>query len=67
MDNFYMNIIEKIDLLNLSKLTVLEISDLITLSQLVNKAAHSSLRRKALKDGSSLKDFLKEARAFERA
>ena len=67
MDNFHMKVKEKIDLLNLAELSVPLISDLLTLSQLVNNTAHSSLRRKALKDGSSLKDFLKEARAFERA
>jgi hypothetical protein len=51
----------------MEKLNVAEIIELITLSQLVNHCTNRSLRTKALKDGLSLKDFLKNARAYETA
>ena len=41
--------------------------ELLTLSQLVNNYSITALRKKALKDGLKLRDFLDNARAYERA
>ena len=67
MDNFYMRVKEKIDLLNLTELSKDEIIDLITAAQLINNTAIPSLWTKALKDSLSLADLLKTARAYEKA
>ena len=67
MDTFYMRVKVTMEPLELSKLTVAELIELITLSQLVNNTSNNSLRKKALKDGLSLKHFIDCARAHERA
>jgi hypothetical protein len=67
IDNLHMRVREKIAFLDMERLSVTEIIELITLSQLVNHCTRRALRTKALTDGLSLKDFLKNARAYERA
>lgn len=67
MDTFYMRVRETMAPLELSNLTVNELIELITLSQLVNNSTSNILRKKALKDGLTLKAFLEHARAHERA
>ena len=67
MDSFHMRIKEKITLLDLGDLSVDAITELITLAQIVNNCTNNSVRKKALKDGLSLKDVLDHARALERA
>ena len=67
MDTFYMRVRECMAPLELEKLTVQELTELITLSQLVNNTSNNGLRKKALKDGLSLKDFITNARSYERA
>ena len=66
-DSFHMRIQKKLVPLNLDKMTTTELTELITLSQLVNYCSNNNLRKKALKDGLDLENFLKNARAFERA
>lgn len=67
MDSFHMRVRERMEPLDLDSLNVGQIIELITLSQLVNHCQSRSLRTKALKDGSNLKDFLANSRAYERA
>ena len=67
IDSFHMRIQEKLVPLNLDKMTTTELTELITLSLLVNYCSNNNLRKKALKDGLDLENFLKNARAFERA
>ena len=67
MDSFYMRVKVTMEPLELSKLAVEELIELITLSQLVNNTSNNSLRKKALKDGLSLKNFIDCARSHERA
>ena len=67
VDSFYMRVKEKAEPLAFDKLEKDEIIELVTLAQLVNNCCNSSLRKKALKDGMKLKDFLSNARAIERA
>ena len=67
MDSFYMRVKVTMEPLGLSKLAVAELIELITLSQLVNNTSNNSLRKKALKDGLSLKNFIDCARSHERA
>ena len=67
VDAFYMRVKEKYNPLKLEELTPAQIGELVILAQLVNHCTNNSLRKKALKDGMQLKDFLSHARAFERA
>ena len=66
-DSFYMRVKEKMSYLELSKMKIDEITELLTLSQLVNNTDNTALRKKALRDGLDLKTFLGHARAYERA
>jgi len=67
VDSFYMRVREKLVHLDLEKLSKAEIVELVTLAQLVNNCENKALRTKALKDGLRLKEFLDNARAYERA
>ena len=67
MGTFYMHVKENMMPLNLSEMSVAEIINLIMLLQMVNNCTNNTLRQKALKDGLSLKDFLDNSRAYERA
>ena len=62
-----MRVKEKMSYLELSKMKMDEITDLLTIPQLVNNTNNTALRKKALRDGLNLKTFLDHARAFERA
>ena len=66
MDAFYMRVKERIDLMSLNQLNVPQLTDLLIMSQLVNNTNNVSAKRKALKDGLSLKAFLDHARTCER-
>ncbi len=61
VDSFHMRVCEKLMPLEWDKMTK---EDII---ELVNHCTISTVRKKALKDGLSLKGFLKNARAHERA
>ena len=65
-DSFHIRIQKKLVPLNLDKMTTTELTELTTLSQLVNYCSNNNLRKKALKDGLDLENFLNNARAFER-
>ena len=67
MDSFYMRVKEKMSYLELSKMKIDEITELLTISQLVNNTNNTALRKKALRDGLNLKTFLDHARAYKRA
>ena len=67
VDAFYMRVQEKAEPIKLADMSKEQIADLIILAQLVNHCTNNSLRKKALKDGLTLTDFLSHARAFERA
>lgn len=67
IDTFYMRIGEKMHALELDAIGKEEIIELVTLSQLVTGCADANVRKKALKDGLKLEDFVKTARSFERA
>ena len=54
-----------IDLMKLNELTVVQLIELLILSQLVNSTNNNGARRKALKDGLNLKRFLDHARTCE--
>jgi predicted Zn-ribbon and HTH transcriptional regulator len=65
MDSFHQRVKEKVDAMQLSTLTISKIIELIILAQLVNNTINVPVKRKALKDNQSLKDFLDSARTFE--
>ena len=67
MDSFHMRVQEKMKPIDLESLTKAEIIDLLRLTQLVNNCTNTTLRKKALKDGLKIDDFLDHARASERA
>lgn len=67
MDNFYMRVKEEAALLDIANLSKEQLIELFILAQLVHCCTNNMLKKKALKDGLSLKDFLATARAFERA
>ena len=68
MDSFYMRVKSQVQLLNFEDLTGAQITETLTLAQLVNCTNEPMLRTKALKDNNlKLKDFLTHARAFEMA
>lgn len=67
MDSFYIKIKEKIDLIKFQDMDANQVKELIILSHLVTFCQNNGLRKKALKDSLSLDDFLKDARAYERA
>ena len=67
MDSFHMRVKEAMVPLELEKLSVNELIELMTISQLVNNCNNTALRKKTLKDGLSLHDFMSNARSYERA
>ena len=67
MDSFYMRVKEKMSYLEISKMKIEEITELLTISQLVNNTNNTALRKKALRVGLNLKTFLDYAWAYERA
>ena len=67
MDKFHMRVKEKMSLVELSKKSADEIEKLFILVILIAGCRKSELRKRTLKDGLSLSDFLKLARATEMA
>ena len=67
MDKFYMRIKEKITKVELLKMSPGEIEELIVLVILISGCNQTDFRKKTLKDGLSLQEFLKLARASEMA
>ena len=66
IDSFYIRICEMTDRISLEALEKSELVDLIKLSQMVKKCRDPGVRKKALRDELSLKQFLSAARAGER-
>ena len=67
MENFYIRLKEKITPIEVHNLTLAKMEELLLLSQLVAKCKDLSLKKRALRDNLSLKDFLKAARSHETA
>ena len=67
IDNFFIRVKEKIAVIEIDKLNKPEIIDLITLAHLVNNCVDKQVKHKAIRDDLSLQDFMKTARASERA
>ena len=65
-DAFHLKVKEHMDSMNLNEMTVVNIIELLTLSQLANNTTNLAIKRKALKDGLSLQAFLDSARIYER-
>lgn len=65
MDSYYVRVKEKVNLLKLHELTPGKTEELLALAQLVNNCHNSSLRRKAIRDGVTLEQFLSLARSQE--
>ena len=67
IDNFFIRVKEKIAVIEIDKLDKEQIIDLITLSHLVNNCADKQVKHKAIRDDLSLENFMRAARASERA
>ena len=67
IDNFHIRVKEKVAAIEIEKLNMPQIVDLITLAHMVNHCQDKRVKLKAIRDDLSLKDFLKIARAAERA
>ena len=65
VDSFYMRVKEAMSMLNPNGMTKAELSELLTLSQLVHNCSIPALRKKALKDGLKLRYFLDNTRAYD--
>ena len=65
VDSFYMRVKAAVSMLNPETMSQAELIELLTLSQLVNNCTNTAIRKKALKDGLKLRDFLDNARAYE--
>ena len=65
VDSFYMRVKAAVAMLNPETMSQAELIELLTLSQLVNNCTNTAIRKKALKDGLKLCDFLDNARAYE--
>ena len=63
VDSFYMRLKEAMSMLNHNGMTKAELSELLTLSQLVHNCSITALRKKALKDGLKLRYFLDNTHA----
>ena len=60
-----MRVKETVDMMDLTKLNAIPLIELLILSLLVNNTSNNSVKRKALKNGLPLKDFLNHARNCE--
>ena len=67
IDNYLVRVKEKIAAIQIDKLNKDQIIELITLTHLVNYCSNKSVKHKAIRDDLSLDNFLKTARAAERA
>ena len=67
IDNFLIRVREKVAVIEIDKLDKNAIIDLITLAHMVNHCNNKQVKHKAIRDDLSLQDFLKSARAAERA
>ena len=67
IDNFYIRVKEKVAVIEIDKLNKEEIIDLITLAHLVNNCSDKQVKHKAIRDDLSLENFMRAARASERA
>ena len=65
VDSFYMRLKAAVSMLSPETMSQAELIELLTLSQLVNNCTITAIRKKALKDGLKLRDFLDNARAYE--
>ena len=65
VDSFYMRGKAAVSMLSPETMSQAELIELLTLSQLVNNCTITAIRKKALKDGLKLRDFLDNARAYE--
>ena len=67
IDNYLLLVKEKVAAIEIEKLEKQGIIDLITLAHLVNNCKNKHVKHKAIRDNLSLADFMKTARAAERA
>ena len=67
IDNYLLCVKEKVAAIEIEKLEKQGIIDLITLAHLVNYCKNKQIKHKAIRDDLSLADFMKTARAVERA
>ena len=67
IDNYLLRVKEKVAAIEIEKLDKQGIIDLITLAHLVNNCKNKHVKHKAIRDDLSLAEFMKTARAAERA
>ena len=61
----HMRVKAAVSMLSPETMSLAELIELLTLSQLVNNCTITAIRKKALKDGLKLRDFPDNARAYE--